>query len=65
MTSDPGAAFLAAVNFTGFGTGATRLASGELVPVPEPKTIISAIALFGFGLWRFFSKRAGKALGLV
>jgi len=65
LSADPGSAFLAAVNFTGFGTGATRLASGELVPVPEPRTIVSAIALFGFGIWRFFSSRSTKKARLA
>jgi autotransporter-associated beta strand protein len=65
VTADPGSSFFSEITFTGFGSGAVRLGTGELVPVPEPKTILSAIALLGFGAWRFFTKRNGKALRLA
>ena len=53
FTSDPGfglGSFIAGINFTGFGAGATQVAFGsgfEIVPVPEPATtaLIGSIAL--------------------
>ncbi|MCX6980152.1 MAG: autotransporter-associated beta strand repeat-containing protein [Verrucomicrobia bacterium] len=54
FTSDPGFGlgnFIAGINFTGFGGGATQVAFGtnqwEIVPVPEPATtaLIGSIAL--------------------
>ncbi len=35
ITGAPSAALLSAINFTGFSPGATRLASGEIVPFPD------------------------------
>jgi fibronectin-binding autotransporter adhesin len=53
FTTDPGFGlgnFIAGINFTGFGAGATQVAFGsgfEIVPVPEPATtaLIGSIAL--------------------
>jgi hypothetical protein len=42
---------LAQISFTGFGTGATQIGFGEIVPlsaVPEPSTIVGALLLAGF-----------------
>ncbi|MCX6981222.1 MAG: PEP-CTERM sorting domain-containing protein, partial [Verrucomicrobia bacterium] len=59
FTSDPGFGlgnYIAGINFTGFGLGATEVAFGtgfEIVPVPEPATIaligtIALCALIGY-----------------
>ncbi len=54
FSSDPGADFLSAVDFTGFSPGATYLPSGEIVPVPEPKNymLLVALALIGCASFR-------------
>jgi hypothetical protein len=44
-------AFLGTVQFTGFPQGAIRLVSGELVPVPEPGTILAGCLLVGIFGW--------------
>jgi len=43
--------FLANVNFSGYGSGAYQLGTGEIVPVPEPSTVIAACLLFGAIGW--------------
>ena len=46
----PAAAWLTEVNFVGatFDTGALRLASGEIVPIPKPPSVLPANALVQF-----------------
>ncbi len=43
---------LAQVQFVGFGPGSRLLASGELVPIPEPRAMAAMAALAGFLAWR-------------
>ncbi|MBI2927372.1 MAG: autotransporter-associated beta strand repeat-containing protein [Verrucomicrobia bacterium] len=57
VTADLGSGFIDEVSFTGVGSRAIQLDSGELVPVPEPTAIASAFGLLGFALWRFRAKR--------
>jgi hypothetical protein len=42
---------LSHISFVGFGTGATVLPSGELVPVPEPAAVLG-LAAVGLGVVR-------------
>jgi autotransporter-associated beta strand protein len=47
--------FLANINFTGFDPGALQISFGsyvEIVPVPEPATVLASLALASLGLWR-------------
>ena len=55
----PSAALLNNINFTGFGSGATWLQSGEIVPVPEPETytIVAGVALLGVAAVRRHLRR--------
>ena len=56
----PSGDFLANVSFSGFAPGAAYLPSGEIVPVPEPRTVaMLALGLFGFSL-RFFQRAARR-----
>ncbi len=48
--------FLNNIQFTGFGQGAAQLGSGEIVPVPEPGTILSGLLLVGLLARRFTKK---------
>jgi len=51
------------ITFTGFTPGAIRLASGEIVPVPEPINVALGafgVILAGIGLARRFREHAGK-----
>ena len=50
------AAQLSQITFTGFGTGAQILPTGEVVPVPEPAPTTAA-ALAGLGLLGLFGRR--------
>lgn len=43
---------LAQVSFSGFGSGAKLLGSGELVPIPEPRVYAAAVALLAVVGWR-------------
>lgn len=52
IAANPGATFLSNVSFTGFGTGAVWLETGEIVPVPEP----TEWALIIFGTLAVFYK---------
>jgi autotransporter-associated beta strand protein len=64
IATDPGAAFLASVNFTGYGPGAIRLGSGEIVPTPEPHhaALAAGLATLGFGIyWRRQRGRTSSA----
>lgn len=45
FSTDPGGAFLANIQFTGFGMGAKRLVTGEIVPIPEPGTTLGGALL--------------------
>jgi autotransporter-associated beta strand protein len=58
ITGSASSSFLAAVNFTGFNSGA-RLSGTELVPVPEPAATSLAVAalLCAAAFWRHRSKR--------
>ena len=51
ITSDPGVSFLGNVQFSGYSLGATWNA-GELAPIPEPATIIGALAFVGLIILR-------------
>ena len=42
-----GGSTLTGISFTGFPVGARVLSSGEVVPVPEPATILSGLLLMG------------------
>jgi fibronectin-binding autotransporter adhesin len=61
FSTNPGNDFLRRVNFTGLSYGAYWLSTGELVPAPEPGTIISGLLLslvLGLeGLRRFKSSK--------
>lgn len=47
FTSSPGVNFLNNVKFDGFSQGAVFVNGYELAPIPEPATIIGALALVG------------------
>lgn len=44
--------FLDSIQFAGFNQGAVRLGSGEICPIPEPGTILSALMLVGLLVYR-------------
>jgi hypothetical protein len=46
------AGFLSDVWFGGYPQGAALLGSGEVVPVPEPASVVALAALAGMILWR-------------
>jgi fibronectin-binding autotransporter adhesin len=62
ISANPGSAVLADIQFAGYAPGATRLSTGEIVPVPEP--ITWAMILFGatVGFVRFGLPRLRRAL---
>jgi autotransporter-associated beta strand protein len=43
---------LAQIDFSGFGTGAKLLGSGELAPIPEPRVYAAALVLLAAVGWR-------------
>lgn len=45
ISSDPGADFLGAVDFSGYASGASYLSSGEIVPLPETEEYMITAAL--------------------
>jgi fibronectin-binding autotransporter adhesin len=47
FTNDPGTEMLSQIYFTGFGQGAFRLGTGEIVPIPEPTTILGSLIIAG------------------
>jgi hypothetical protein len=50
---------LSQINFSGWGSGAILLSNGELVPniVPEARTIVAVLIIFGIVFWRDFLKK--------
>ncbi len=54
ITAQPSPTFLNNVVFDGFGTGASWMPSGEIVPVPEPETytLVTGLGLLGAAVLR-------------
>lgn len=59
----PGTIF-ADVTFNGFNQGAIVLASRELVPIPEPGTVLGGILIAGLFAFRWWQRRRVAALAL-
>src|SRR5439155_12041285 len=64
ISANPGPAFLNAIRFTGFPTGATWLATGEIVPpapVPVRPTLLSPVRLSDTAFQFIISGTAGQS----